>query len=126
MRRLHLYQPHLPIGLATARASEPFPPGPLVLGGRPWDPGTVIDANREARALFDEDLRRAFIKEMELYLDSILRTDASVVDLLTASTRSSTSASRATMACRTCAAISSAASSSTIRTASGCSARAAC
>jgi protein ImuB len=51
MRRLHLYQPHLPIGLATARASEPFPPGPLVLGGRPWDPGTVIDANREARAL---------------------------------------------------------------------------
>lgn len=51
MRRLHLFQPHLPLVLATARASEPFPPGPLVLGGRPWDPGTVIDANREARAL---------------------------------------------------------------------------
>jgi hypothetical protein len=33
---------------------------------------------------FDEDLRRAFLKEMELFLDSILRTDASVVDLRTA------------------------------------------
>ena len=51
MRLLHLYRPHLPLGLATARASEPFPPGPLVLGGRPWDPGTVIDANPDARAL---------------------------------------------------------------------------
>jgi len=34
---------------------------------------------------FDEDLRRAFQKEMELYLDSILRERRSVVDLLTAS-----------------------------------------
>ena len=51
MRLLHLYRPHLPLELAMARASEPFPPGPLVLGGRPWDPGTVIDANPEARAL---------------------------------------------------------------------------
>jgi hypothetical protein len=34
-----------------ARAFEPFPPGPLVLGGRPWDPGQVVDANKEARAL---------------------------------------------------------------------------
>ena len=51
MRLLHLYRPHLPLELARARASEPFPPGPLVLGGRPWDPGTVIDANPEARAL---------------------------------------------------------------------------
>ena len=51
MRLLHLYRPHLPLELATARASEPFPPGPLVLGGRPWDPGPVIDANPDARAL---------------------------------------------------------------------------
>ena len=33
---------------------------------------------------FDEDLRRAFVREMELFLDSILLDDASVVDLLTA------------------------------------------
>ena len=51
MRLLHLYRPHLPLELARARASEPFPPGPLILGGRPWDPGPVIDADPEARAL---------------------------------------------------------------------------
>nr|ADC35974.1 hypothetical protein [uncultured bacterium 148] len=51
MRRLHLFVPHLPLGLARARRSEPFPPGPLVLGGRPWDPGPVIDASPDARAL---------------------------------------------------------------------------
>ena len=51
MRLLHLHRPHLPLELARARASEPFPPGPLVLGGRPWDPGPVVDANPEARAL---------------------------------------------------------------------------
>jgi protein ImuB len=51
MRLLHLYRPHLPLALARARASEPFPTGPLVLGGRPWDPGPVIDADPEARAL---------------------------------------------------------------------------
>lgn len=51
MRLIHLHQPHLPLQLARARASEPFPPGPIVLGGRPWDPGPVIDANPEARAL---------------------------------------------------------------------------
>jgi len=33
---------------------------------------------------FDEDLRFAFAKEMELFLDSILRSDASVTELLTA------------------------------------------
>ena len=43
--------PHLPLGLARARRSEPFPTGPLVLGGRPWDPGLVIDASPDARAL---------------------------------------------------------------------------
>jgi len=43
--------PHLPLSLARARRSEPFPTGPLVLGGRPWDPGPVIDADPTARAL---------------------------------------------------------------------------
>jgi hypothetical protein len=51
MRLLHLYRPHLPLELARGRVSEPFPDGPLILGGRPWDPGSVIDANPEARAL---------------------------------------------------------------------------
>ena len=51
MRRLHLLVPHLPLVLARARRSEPFPPGLLVLGGKPWDPGSVIDASPDARAL---------------------------------------------------------------------------
>ena len=51
MRRLHLFVPHLPLALARGRRSEPFPAGPLVLGGRPWDPGPVIDASADARAL---------------------------------------------------------------------------
>ena len=51
MRLLHLHRPHLPLALARARAFEPFPTGPLVLGGRPWDPGPVIDASPDARAL---------------------------------------------------------------------------
>jgi protein ImuB len=54
MRLLHLYRPHLPLELARARASRlflSFPSGPLILGGRPWDPGTVLDADPEARAL---------------------------------------------------------------------------
>ena len=54
MRLLHLHRPHLPLELARARASKlflSFPPGPLILGGRPWDPNPVVDASREARAL---------------------------------------------------------------------------
>ncbi|MEZ0241533.1 MAG: hypothetical protein ACAH65_12125 [Chloroflexota bacterium] len=51
MRRLHVFVPHLSLGLARARRSEPFPTGPLVLGGKPWDPGPVIDASPDARAL---------------------------------------------------------------------------
>jgi protein ImuB len=51
MRRLHLFLPHLSLDLARARRSEPFPTGLLVLGGRPWDPGPVIDADPSARAL---------------------------------------------------------------------------
>jgi hypothetical protein len=44
----------------------------------------AIDPDPRLYPNFDEDLRRAFTKEMELYLDSILRTSRSVVDLLTA------------------------------------------
>src|SRR3954467_2280527 len=52
MRRLPLFLPHLPLHLALARRSEPSPlQGPLVLGGRPWSPGSVIDADPSARAL---------------------------------------------------------------------------
>jgi uncharacterized protein DUF1592/uncharacterized protein DUF1587/uncharacterized protein DUF1595/cbb3-type cytochrome c oxidase subunit III len=43
----------------------------------------AIDPDPRLYPTFDEDLRRAFTKEMELYLDSILRSRASVVDLLT-------------------------------------------
>jgi hypothetical protein len=45
----------------------------------------AIDPDPRLYPNFDEDLRRAFTKEMELYLDSILRERRSVVDLLTAS-----------------------------------------
>jgi hypothetical protein len=51
MRLLHLHWPHLPLALMQARASVSFPTGPTILGGQPWMPGTVIDANPEARAL---------------------------------------------------------------------------
>jgi hypothetical protein len=44
----------------------------------------TIDPDPRLYPTFDEDLRRAFTKEMELYLDSILRERRSVVDLLTA------------------------------------------
>ncbi len=44
----------------------------------------AIDPDPRLYPNFDEDLRRAFVKEMELYLDSVLRSDSSVVDLLTA------------------------------------------
>ena len=44
----------------------------------------AIDPDPRLYPTFDEDLRRAFTKEMELYLDSILRERRSIVDLLTA------------------------------------------
>lgn len=66
MRLLHLAWPHLPLRLErqrlerqrsssspadnTSPAVSTFPAGPVVLGGQPWDPGTVLDANLEARA----------------------------------------------------------------------------
>jgi hypothetical protein len=45
----------------------------------------AIDPDPRLYPNFDEDLRRAFREEMRLFLDSILRADRSVVDLLTAS-----------------------------------------
>ncbi|HSC13543.1 MAG TPA: DUF1592 domain-containing protein, partial [Gammaproteobacteria bacterium] len=44
----------------------------------------AIDPDPRLYPTFDEDLRRAFTKEMELYLDSILRERRNIVDLLTA------------------------------------------
>jgi hypothetical protein len=44
----------------------------------------TIDPDPRLYPTFDEDLRRAFRTEMELFLDSILRSDASVLELLTA------------------------------------------
>lgn len=45
----------------------------------------AIDPDPRLYPNFDEDLRRAFRREMELFLDSILREERSVLDLLTAS-----------------------------------------
>jgi protein ImuB len=52
MRLLHLHRPHLLLDLARRRL--PFgswPAGPVVLGGKPWTNGTVLDADPAARAL---------------------------------------------------------------------------
>ncbi len=63
MRRLHLFWPHLLLHLALTRAgSSPSGEGasdsspeasiePIVVGGRPWSGGLVLDANARARAL---------------------------------------------------------------------------
>jgi len=52
MRLLHLLRPHLLLHLAQQRQpSGSWPAGPIVLGGQPWQPGAVLDANAEARAL---------------------------------------------------------------------------
>jgi hypothetical protein len=51
MRLLHLHWPHLLIRLARSRASEPFGAVPIVLGGRPWTDGPVLDASRRALEL---------------------------------------------------------------------------
>jgi nucleotidyltransferase/DNA polymerase involved in DNA repair len=50
MRLLHLYWPHLLLEL-TRRRSDSFPPGPIVIGGRPWTAGLVLDADPAAREL---------------------------------------------------------------------------
>ena len=50
MRLLHFYWPHLLLDLAERRSGS-FPPGPVVIGGRPWTDATVLDANPAAREL---------------------------------------------------------------------------
>lgn len=52
MRLLHLHRPHLLLDLARRRQpSGSWPVGPVVLGGKPWTNGTVLDADPAARAL---------------------------------------------------------------------------
>jgi protein ImuB len=52
MRLLHLYRPHLLLDLAKRRQpSGSWPAGPVVLGGKPWSDGIVLDADPAARAL---------------------------------------------------------------------------
>lgn len=53
MRLLHLYWPHLLLRLARHRqaACGSFPSGPIILGGRPWDEGMVLDLSPDAGAL---------------------------------------------------------------------------
>src|SRR5918992_1285152 len=49
MRLLFLDWPHLALRLAFAR--DPGPQETVVLGGRPWDPGTVVDHSPAAGGL---------------------------------------------------------------------------
>lgn len=52
MRLLHLHRQHLLLGFARRRLpSGSWPAGPVVLGGKPWSDGTVLDADPAARAL---------------------------------------------------------------------------
>jgi len=49
MRLLYLDWPHLPLRLALGR--EPGSDEPVILGGRPWDPGVVLDRSPAAGTL---------------------------------------------------------------------------
>src|SRR6476660_1320449 len=52
MRLLHLHRPHLLLDFARRRQpSGSWPAGPVVLGGKPWSNGVVLDADPAARAL---------------------------------------------------------------------------
>src|SRR5258706_4478250 len=52
MRLLHLHRPHLLLDFARRRQpSGSWPAGPVILGGKPWSDGTVLDADPAARAL---------------------------------------------------------------------------
>jgi hypothetical protein len=44
----------------------------------------IVDPDSQLYPNFDDDLRQAFVMEMELFLDSILRNDRSVLELLDA------------------------------------------
>jgi protein ImuB len=52
MRLLHLHRPHLLLDFARRRLpSGSWPARPVVLGGKPWTNGVVLDADPAARAL---------------------------------------------------------------------------
>jgi len=52
MRLLHLHRPHLLLDFARRRLpSGSWPAGPVILGGKPWSNGSVLDADPAARAL---------------------------------------------------------------------------
>jgi len=52
MRLLHLHRRHLLLDLARRRLpSGSWPAGPVVLGGKPWSNGSVLDADPVARSL---------------------------------------------------------------------------
>src|SRR5689334_24685668 len=52
MRLLHLHRPHLLLDFARRRQpSGSWPAGPVILGGKPWSNGVVLDADPAARAL---------------------------------------------------------------------------
>src|SRR5689334_393410 len=52
MRLLHLHRPHLLLDFARRRQpSGSWPAGPVILGGKPWSNGSVLDADPAARAL---------------------------------------------------------------------------
>jgi protein ImuB len=53
MRLLYLDWPHLPLHLEAVRRALPddLTTAPVVLGGQPWDPGSVLDCSPAARRL---------------------------------------------------------------------------
>ena len=52
MRILHLHRQHLLLDFARRRLpSGSWPAGPVILGGKPWSNGVVLDADPAARAL---------------------------------------------------------------------------
>jgi nucleotidyltransferase/DNA polymerase involved in DNA repair len=52
MRLLHLHRQHLLLDFARRRLpSGSWPAGPVILGGKPWSNGSVLDADPAARAL---------------------------------------------------------------------------
>ena len=85
----------------------------------------IKDASTYEFPDFDDNLRRAFRTETEMLFDHIARNDRSVLELLTADYRSSTSGSRSTTVSRGSSAASSAGWQSPMLAARGSSAMAA-
>ena len=75
---------------------------------------------------FDDNLRVAFVREMELFLDAQLKEDRSVVDLLTSDQTFSTNSSRGITAWPGCTEAISGASRSPMKIVSACSAKRPC